>query len=89
MKTIFNSEADDIIDLLKSMSLDLFMRSYVTHFLDMNLDYIYDEAEVHQKKEQTYDKIAKVLEQETGKSVPRLNPRNETVINSETGEQSW
>lgn len=88
MKTIFNSEADDIIDLLKSMSLDLFMRSYVTHFLDMNLDYIYDEAEVHQKKEQTYDKIAKVLEQETGKSVPRLNPRNETVINSETGEQS-
>lgn len=87
MFTIFNSEADDIVRLLDSMGLDLFMKSYVSNFLDMNLDYIYDEAEVQQKKEQVYDKIAKVIEEETGGEVPSYNPTKNITINSETGEE--
>lgn len=87
MFTIFNSDADDIVRLLDSMGLDLFMKTYVSNFLDMNLDYIYDEAEVQQKKEQVYSKIAKVIESETGGEVPSYNPTKNVTINSETGEE--
>lgn len=87
MFTIFNSDADDIVRLLDSMGLDLFMKTYVSNFLDMNLDYIYDEAEVQQKKEQVYSKIAKVIEDETGGEVPSYNPTKNITINSETGEE--
>ncbi|HDL2032282.1 TPA: hypothetical protein PWY94_002414, partial [Enterococcus faecium] len=87
MFTIFNSDADDIVRLLDSMGLDLFMKTYVSNFLDMNLDYIYDEAEVQQKKEQVYSKIAKVIETETGGEVPSYNPTKNITINSETGEE--
>ncbi|HAP8403645.1 TPA: hypothetical protein IV054_002053 [Enterococcus faecium] len=87
MFTIFNSDADDIVRLLDSMGLDLFMKTYVSNFLDMNLDYIYDEAEVQQKKEQVYSKIAKVIESETGGEVPSYNPTKNITINSETGEE--
>lgn len=87
MFTIFNSDADDIVRLLDSMGLDLFMKTYVSNFLDMNLDYIYDEAEVQQKKEQVYSKIAKVIESETGEEVPSYDPTKNITINSETGEE--
>lgn len=87
MFTIFNSLADDIVHLLDEMGLETFMKAYVREFLDMNLDYIYDEAEVQNKKEETYDKIAKAFSEITGEEVPTYSPTgNATTINSETGE---
>lgn len=87
MFTIFNSSADDIVNLLDEMGMETFMKAYVRDFLDMNLDYIYDEAEVQNKKEEVYTKVSSAFSEITGKEVPQNFPKlDTTTINSETGE---
>lgn len=87
MFTIFNSLADDIVNLLDEMGMETFMKAYVRDFLDMNLDYIYDEAEVQNKKEEVYQKIATAFAEITGEEVPQYSPSEDTTtINSETGD---
>ncbi len=87
MFTIFNSLADDIVNLLDEMGTETFMKAYVRDYLDMNLSYIYDEAEVQNKKEEVYQKIATAFAEITGEEVPQYSPSvDTTTINSETGD---
>lgn len=88
MFSVFNSSADAIVSLLDDMDLDTFMKLYVREFLDMNIDYIYDEAETQGKAEEVFDKIATEFANITGaKEVPTYSYQNDTTtINSETGE---
>lgn len=87
MFTIFNSEADKIVNLLDEMGIEDFMLAYVQKFLSMNLDYIYDEAMVQGKADETYNKIARAFSEITGNEVPQYSPRGQQLtINSETGD---